>query len=71
MNEWLSQLLFWLPFLLLIGVWVWPSRGVGMRARGRSGAAMIELYEQQVEETRALKNEPFTNSISPERKYWP
>ena len=57
MNEWLSLLLSWLPFLLLIGVWVWFSRGVGMRARGRSGAAMIELYEQQVEETRALKND--------------
>jgi hypothetical protein len=54
MNEWLSLLLSWLPFLLLIGAWVWLSRGVGMRARGRSGVAMIELYEQQVEEVRRI-----------------
>jgi ATP-dependent Zn protease len=54
MNEWLSLLMSWLPFLLLIGVWVWLSRGVGMRARGRSGITMIELYEQQVEETRRM-----------------
>ena len=42
MNEWLSLLVSWLPFLLLIGVWFWLSRSAGMKARGRSGITMIE-----------------------------
>ena len=54
MNEWLSLLVSWLLFLLLIGVWFWLSRSAGMKARGRSGVTMIELYEQQVEETRRM-----------------
>jgi ATP-dependent Zn protease len=54
MNEWSSLLVSWLPFLLLIGVWFWLSRTAGMKARGRSGITMIELYEQQVEETRRM-----------------
>jgi ATP-dependent Zn protease len=54
MNELLSLLLSWLPFLLLIGVWFWFSRRMGVQARGRSGVTMIELYEQQVEETRRM-----------------
>ena len=54
MNEWSSLLVSWLPFLLLIGVWLWFSRTGGMKARGRSGITMIELYEQQVEETRRM-----------------
>jgi ATP-dependent Zn protease len=54
MNEWLSLLVSWLPLLLLIGVWFWLSRSAGMKARGRSGITIIELYEQQVEETRRM-----------------
>jgi len=54
MDQWLSLLLSWLPFLVLIGVWFWISRSAGMKARGRSGITMIELYEQQVEETRRM-----------------
>ena len=53
-DEWVSLLVSWLPFLVLIGVWVWLSRGVGMRARSPSGATMIELYEQQLAETRRM-----------------
>jgi ATP-dependent Zn protease len=52
MNEWLSLVVSWLPFLLLIGAWLYFSRTSGMQARGRSGVTMIELYEQQVAETR-------------------
>jgi ATP-dependent Zn protease len=54
MNEMVSLLISWLPFLLLIGVWLYFSRRMGMQARGRSGTTMIELYEQQVEETRRM-----------------
>jgi ATP-dependent Zn protease len=54
MNEWSSLLVSWLPILLLIGVWLWFSRTAGMKARGRSSITMIELYEQQVEETRRM-----------------
>ena len=54
MNEWLSLLLSWFPFLVLIVLWVWVSRSIGMRARSRSGVTMIELYEQQVEEVRRI-----------------
>ena len=53
-GDWLSVLISWLPFLVLIGVWLWLSRYMGMRARGKSGATMIELYEQQVAETRRM-----------------
>jgi len=54
MNEWWSLLVSWLPFLVLIGVWVLLSRGIGMRARSPSGVTMIELYEQQLAETRRM-----------------
>ncbi len=52
MNDWMSLLLSWLPFLVLIGTWFWLSRKVGMQARGKSGTTMIDLYEQQVAEFR-------------------
>ena len=54
MNELQSLVISWLPFLILVGVWFWLSRRAGMQARGRSGITMIELYEQQVEETRRM-----------------
>lgn len=53
-TDWTSLLVSWLPFLILIGVWLYLSRSVGMRARTKSGATMIELYEQQVAETRQM-----------------
>jgi hypothetical protein len=54
MNEWMSLAVSWLPFLVLIGLWFWFSRTSGMRARGSSGATLIELYEQQVGESRRM-----------------
>jgi ATP-dependent Zn protease len=54
MNDWVNLAVSWLPFLLLIGVWLYLSRKQGMQARGSSGASMIELYEQQVAETRRM-----------------
>lgn len=54
MNDLLAMLLSWVPVLVLIGALVWFSRNNGMRARGRSGVAMIELYEQKVGETRRM-----------------
>jgi len=54
MNDWMSSATAWLPFLLLIAVWFWFSRRHGMQARGSSGVSMIELYEQQVAETRRM-----------------
>jgi hypothetical protein len=54
MNDWLSLLVSWSPFLVLIVLWVWISRSIGMRARSPSGVTTIELYEQQVEEIRRL-----------------
>ena len=53
-TDWVSLVVSWLPFLVLIGVWFWFSRSMGMRARGASGATMIELYEQQLQETRRI-----------------
>ena len=53
-TDWASLLVSWLPFLILIGVWFYLSRSVGMRARGKSGATMIELYEEQLMETRRM-----------------
>jgi ATP-dependent Zn protease len=54
MNSWVELAVSWLPFLVLIGLWFWFSRRNGMQARGSSGATMIELYEQQVAETRRM-----------------
>ena len=54
MNEWMSLVVSWLPFLVLIGLWFWVSRRTGMRARTAAGVTMIELYEQQVSESRRM-----------------
>ena len=55
MSEvWISVLVAWLPFVLLIGVLVVMARWQGMRSRGPSGHSLIELYEQQVAETRRM-----------------
>ncbi len=54
MNDWISLAASWLPFLVLIAVWFWFSRTNGMRARGSSGASLIELYEQQVAESKRM-----------------
>jgi len=53
-EEWISVLVAWLPFLLLIGALVIMARWQGMRSRGPSGASLIELYEYQVAETRKM-----------------
>jgi ATP-dependent Zn protease len=53
-EEWISALVAWLPFLLLIGALVIMARWQGMRSRGPSGASLIELYEHQVAETRKM-----------------
>jgi ATP-dependent Zn protease len=54
MDKWVELAVAWLPFVLLIGAWFWFSRRNGMQARGSSGATLIELYEQQVAETRRM-----------------
>ena len=54
MNKWMELAISWLPFLLLIGLWFWISRRHGMQSRGPSGASLIELYEQQVAESRRM-----------------
>ncbi|MGY3632920.1 MULTISPECIES: hypothetical protein [unclassified Bradyrhizobium] len=43
-----SLIVSWLPFLALIGVWLWFSRRNG---RASSGASWVDLFEQQVVET--------------------
>ena len=54
MNDWMALAASWLPFVVLLGVWFWFSRRNGMQARGSSGVSLIELYEQQVAETRRM-----------------
>ncbi|MBR1173542.1 hypothetical protein JQ617_06205 [Bradyrhizobium sp. KB893862 SZCCT0404] len=55
MEKWMVELaLSWLPFVVLVGVWFWFARRSGMQARAKSGVTMIELYEQQVIETRRM-----------------
>lgn len=45
---WLVSLIVsWLPFLALVGVWIWFSRRNG---RTSSGASWVDLFEQQVVE---------------------
>jgi hypothetical protein len=48
--SWLVSLIVsWLPFLVLVGVWLWFSRRTG---RASSGTSWVDLFEQQVVETR-------------------
>jgi ATP-dependent Zn protease len=54
MNDWMGLVVAWLPFLVLMVLWFWFSRRNGMQARGSSGSTLIELYEQQVAETRRM-----------------
>ena len=55
-EEWINVFVTWFPMLLLIAVFVWfTSRfGRGTREKGPSGSSLIELYEQQVMETRKM-----------------
>jgi ATP-dependent Zn protease len=53
-EELISVLVAWLPFVLLIVLLVAMARWQGMRSRGPSGVSLIELYEQQVAETRKM-----------------
>ena len=47
-NRWLvEQIVSWLPFIVLIGIWVWLS----CRWSLGNTAKLIQLYEQQVAET--------------------
>jgi ATP-dependent Zn protease len=49
MQKWVAELIVaWLPFIFMIGVWFWLSR------RGSFGASakVVQLYEQQIDETR-------------------
>jgi len=71
MNELVSLLNSWLPFLVLVAVWFWFSRRIGMQARGRSGVTMIELYERQVEETRRMNATLERIAASMERRQQP
>jgi hypothetical protein len=55
MNKWIELAVSWLPFVVLVGIWLWLARKGGVYGRGpSSGANMIELYEQQVAETRRM-----------------
>jgi hypothetical protein len=49
-RDWLSTLLSWWPFVMLIGAWILIVRLT--RQRTTSGLPTIELYEQQIAETR-------------------
>ncbi|MCP3367527.1 hypothetical protein [Bradyrhizobium cajani] len=44
-----SLIVSWLPFLVLVGVWLWLSR---RNLRGSSGTNWVDLYEQQLAENR-------------------
>lgn len=54
MDKWIDLVISWMPFLVLIVIWFWVSRSMGMRAKSSSGATLIELYEQQVAESRRM-----------------
>jgi len=44
-----SLIVSWFPFLVLVGVWLWYSRA---SRRSSSGTSWVDLYEQQVAESR-------------------
>jgi ATP-dependent Zn protease len=45
----ISLIVSWLPFLALVGVWLWLSR---RNLRSSSGTNWVDLYEQQIAENR-------------------
>jgi ATP-dependent Zn protease len=50
-THWVVNLIVsWVPFIVLVIVWIWLSRSMGMRWRSPSGATMLELNEQQLVE---------------------
>jgi hypothetical protein len=49
-HDLLSALFSWWPFVIIIGMWIVLTRL--SRPRTASGVTMIELYEQQLAETR-------------------
>ena len=55
-EEWINVFVTWFPLLLLIAVFAWFANrvGRGTREKGPSGSSLIELYEQQVTETRKI-----------------
>ncbi|MCG2629178.1 hypothetical protein L6654_21290 [Bradyrhizobium sp. WYCCWR 13023] len=44
-----SVIVSWLPFLALVGVWLWYAR---TSRRSSSGTSWVDLYEQQVAENK-------------------
>lgn len=68
MDKWIELVVSWMPFVLLIGLWFWFSRRNGMQARGSSGATLLELYEQQVAESRRLNGHLERIALSLEKR---
>lgn len=50
----ISALTSSLPILIFVGIAIWYARSAGLRARAPSGVTMLELYEQQVAETKRM-----------------
>jgi hypothetical protein len=50
----ISALTSSVPILIFVGIAIWYARSAGLRARAPSGVTMLELYEQQVAETRRM-----------------
>ena len=50
----LNALVSWLPILVFVGIAIWYARSAGLRGCAPSGVTMLELYEQQVAETRRM-----------------
>jgi hypothetical protein len=49
-HELLAALFSWWPFVMLIGAWIVITRYC--RPRTASGTTIVDLYEQQIAETR-------------------
>jgi hypothetical protein len=50
-GDWLSAILSWWPFVMLIGAWILISRFTYRKAyRTKSGVSVTELCEQQLTE---------------------
>ncbi|CCE05947.1 conserved hypothetical protein [Bradyrhizobium sp. STM 3843] len=64
-NRWLVELFVsWLPFIILIGVWLWLSR----RWSAGSAAKLVQLYEQQIVESRRMNAHLERIAISLEKR---
>jgi hypothetical protein len=70
MNEvpwYISLIVSWLPFLFLIGMWVWITRAITSTLRTKDGRALAQVLDEHVRELRR-QNDLLAEAIKGQRQ---